>query len=319
MKPQTKPANRTSPSQRPAGYSRQEVLRILRLKACQLIAWERTGLVPTRQQYTFSDLGALRMVRDLRATRVPAKNILASVRAMQRHVGLANPLGEASVVRRGSKIDFRFDGRLVDPTTQQLAFDFDVTESQLKTVAGIPRASSTYALNAQVQEMFQRAVQLEEDSLKTEEAAEVYGEILALRPEHAPACINLGTIHYNRREFDSAEELYRRATVADPEYALAFFDLGNVLDEKMRLQEAIAAYERAVALVPQYADAHYNLALAYERQGERRRSLRHWLIYARLDPIGPWASHAKCQARKILSTERLSIVSRRGKVVPIAG
>jgi tetratricopeptide (TPR) repeat protein len=87
----------------------------------------------------------------------------------------------------------------------------------------------------------------------------------------------------------------------------------------MQLHEAIAAYQRAVELVPQYADAHYNLALAYERQGEKRRALRHWLVYARLDPVGPWASHARCQARKILNSERLSIVSRRGQLVPIAG
>jgi hypothetical protein len=49
----------------------------------------------------------------------------------------------------------------------------------------------------------------------------------------------------------------------------------------------------------------------YERQGHRRRALRHWLTYVRLDPVGPWANHAKAQAKKILSsTERLSIVSR---------
>jgi hypothetical protein len=108
--------------------------------------------------------------------------------------------------------------------------------------------------------------------------------------------------------------------------------------------------------VPNYADAHYNLALAYERKGDhlpprkeeeehpeskggqhskrkgspysdrkedhhpdRRRALRHWLTYVRLDPVGPWANHARTQARKILSTERLSIVCRRGQRVPIAG
>ena len=96
-------------------------------------------------------------------------------------------------------------------------------------------------------------------------------------------------------------------------------DLGNVLDEMQRLSEATVAYQKAVALVPQYADAHYNLALAYERQGQRRRALQHWLAYVRLDPVGPWAKHAKEQARKILNTEKLSIVSRRGRLVKAAG
>jgi tetratricopeptide (TPR) repeat protein len=158
-------------------------------------------------------------------------------------------------------------------------------------------------------------VQLEENPATVPQAAELYRKILAARPQYAAACINLGTIHYNMREYAAAEQLYRLATEADPEYALAFFDLGNVLDEMKRLPDAIAAYQRAIALVPQYADAHYNLALAWERQGHRRRALRHWAAYVRLDPVGPWANHAKAQAKKILSTERLAIVYRSSRPV----
>jgi len=66
---------------------------------------------------------------------------------------------------------------------------------------------------------------------------------------------------------------------------------------------------------PSYADAHYNLALAWERQGHKRRALRHWLMYVKLDPVGPWAHHAKAQAKKILSTERLAIVYRNSRPV----
>jgi tetratricopeptide (TPR) repeat protein len=236
---------------------------------------------------------------------------------MRRVPGVRDPLMETSAVRRGSRVSFRYAGALLDPVTQQLAFDFAQSGSEELSVRG--EGGNPALQTAEVQEMFQRAVQLEESAKTLNEAAELYREILAIRPDHAPASINLGTIHYNQREFARAEELYRNATISDPEYALAFFDLGNVLDETMQLDEAIAAYQRAVVLVPQYADAHYNLALAYERQGERRRALRHWLMYARLDPVGPWASHAKGQARKILSNERLSIVSRRGQRVPIAG
>lgn len=163
--------------------------------------------------------------------------------------------------------------------------------------------------------MFLRAVQLEENPATVTHAAELYEVILSVEPAHAPALINLGTIHYNMRQFSQAERLYRQATLADPEYALAFFDLGNVLDEMQQLNEATLAYQKAVALVPQYADAHYNLALAYERQGQKRRALRHWLTYVRLDPVGPWANHARDQARKIMKSEKLSIVSRRGRLV----
>jgi tetratricopeptide (TPR) repeat protein len=289
------------------------------LHARQLSAWERAGLITSGEDYSFEALSQLRKLRDLQATaRISAKSICASVAAMQRVAGMRNPLMEASFVRRGSRLSFRHRGALMDPLTQQLAFDFDTSPARQLRVVGIG-ADSPARQSAELQDMFVRAVQLEENPATVLQAMELYQTILAVRPDHAPALINVGTIYYNLRKYDQAEQHYRKATIADPGYALAFFDLGNVLDEMQRLTEATAAYQKAVALVPQYADAHYNLALAYERQGQRRRALRHWLAYVRLDPVGPWAKHAKEQARKILNTEKLSIVSRRGRIVKAAG
>jgi tetratricopeptide (TPR) repeat protein len=304
-------------------YSRQDVLRILHLNPQQLLSWERAGLIFLKDEYSFGDLGQLRALRDLQAhaaktrTRISASSIRASVDAMQRIAGMKNPLLESSAVRRGSRLAFRIEGVLVDPLTQQLAFDFEASAGSRRGIVcnGDMRASNPAQKAAQLQEIFLRAVQLEEKSATVPQAAALYETILAIEPAHAPSLINLGTIHYNMRQYELAEGLYRRATIADPDYALAFFDLGNVLDEMQHLHEATAAYQKAVELVPQYADAHYNLALAYERQGQKRRALRHWLTYVRLDPVGPWASHARDQARKILKSEKLSIVSRRGRLV----
>ena len=300
-------------------YSRQDVIRILHLQVRQLVAWERAGLISASEDYSFEALSQLRKLRDLQATtRISAKSIRASVDAMQRVAGMRNPLSEASFVRRGSRLSFRHGGALVDPLTQQLAFDFETSPARQLRVVG---ACGDFAARqvVELQAMFVQAVRLEETPATIPQAMEMYQSILAIRPVHAQALINLGTIHYNLREYVEAERFYREATVADPEYALAFFDLGNVLDELQRLGEATSAYQKAVALVPQYADAHYNLALSYERQGQRRRALRHWLTYVRLDPVGPWANHAKEQARKILNTEKLSIITRRGRLVKAAG
>ena len=302
-------------------YTRQDVLRILQLGTRQLNAWEREGLIPTfteDEQYSFEHLARLRALREMRAKRISARSIKAQVEAMQRVAGMRNALSEASTVRQGTRLSFRHGGALLDPLTQQLAFDFANPGGRHLQVVGrrLDAASHANAEEAaEVQELFVRAVQLEENAATLDEAVRLYREILLKRQDHAPACINLGTIFYNRREFAMAEDMYRRATEADPNYALAFFDLGNVLDEMQQLSQAIAAYGRAIEIVPAYADAHYNLALAYERQGERRRALRHWMAYVRLDPIGPWATHAKGQARKILAMEKLSIVSRGGRRV----
>jgi tetratricopeptide (TPR) repeat protein len=298
-------------------YSRQDVLRILQISSHQLQGWERAELIPQRQTYSFQDLGQLRTLRALREEDVSAACIRHSILAMKAVAGMENPLLEACLVRTGTRLAFRHHGAMVDPIRRQLLFDFERMDRMggMSTGAGpAPLRRIGPGSPRGVQDRFLAAVQAEETGEKNRAIA-LYEEIMEIDPGYAPAYINLGTINFHLRQYDRAEELYRRATEADPEYALAFFDLGNVLDELKRLSDAIAAYQRAINLVPQYADAHYNLALAYERQGHRRRALSHWLTYVRLDPVGPWANHAKAQAKKILSTERLSIVSRAGRLV----
>jgi len=299
-------------------YRREDVLRILRLPHRQLNAWERAGLISASEHYSFDELVQLRKLRELAETRISVKSIRQSVDAMQKVAGLSNPLLELAVVPRGSRLAFRQGGALVDPMTRQMAFDFELKATAgLAVVRRVRRSGDTNTQAAELQELFLRAVRLEENAATLTEAKSAYNEILEIERGHAAAAINLGTILYNERDFEGAEALYRRATEADPEYALAFFDLGNVLDELQRLPEAISAYERALKLVPQYADAHYNLALAYERVQEQRRALRHWTRYIQLDPSGPWAAHAKAQAKRILGNERLAIVTRHGRTMRV--
>jgi tetratricopeptide (TPR) repeat protein len=287
-------------------YNRQDVLRILRIHARQLQAWERAGLVASAENYGFEDLVQLRKVRDLRATRLSAASIRAGVSAMRAVSGMANPLLEAGAARKGSRLVFRHSGAMMEPIAKQFVFDFD-GQQRLSNVECV-RFSSAQK-ESWISEAFMEAVHCEEEG-KTRDAAALYESILNRDSRHAPSAINLGTIFYNQGEFFMAERMYRQAVEADPHYALAFFDLGNVLDELQRLPEAVEAYRTAIRLVPKYADAHYNLALAWERLNERRRALRHWEIYLRLDPAGAWANHARGQAKKILEREKLAIVWR---------
>jgi tetratricopeptide (TPR) repeat protein len=300
-------------------YSRQDVLRILQIGSRQLQGWERAGIIPQQQSYSFQDLGQLRILRVLREESVPVASIRHSIVAMKAVAGMANPLLEASLVRTGTRrLAFRHCGAMVDPIRRQLLFDFE----RLEDGCGMSVSSEPLLLRSPgsqvgqgVQELFLAAVQAEEAGEKIR-AIQAYQQIMERYPEFAPAWINLGTIHFHLREFGWAEQLYRRATEIDPTYVLAFFDLGNVLDELQRPAESVAAYRRAVELAPGYADAHYNLALAYERRSEGRSALRHWQAYARLDKGGPWAEHARGQIRKLLDREKLAIAWRAESFLP---
>ncbi len=298
-------------------YRRQDVLRIFEIGPRQLYAWERAGLIPRKESYSFQDLGQLRMLRALRAEDVPAASIRESILAMKAVSGMANPLLEARVVRTGTRLAFRHRGAMVDPIRRQLLFDFERSgqEESARVVAKpMPMRHPAPDEWRMSPELFQVAVRAEEAG-ERQRAIAIYEEILSFDPDYAAAAINLGTLYFHLRQFERAEELYRRATEANPNYVLAYFDLGNVLDELERLDESIAAYLKAVTLSPDYADAHYNLALAYERAGQSRCALRHWRAYVRLDSQGPWADHARSQIQKILSREKLSIVSRANRFI----
>ena len=291
-------------------YSRLEVLRILHIGPRQLLGWERAGLIPAKEEYSFPDLTQLRILKELQHLRMRPGSIRDSVQAMQAVSGMSNPLQEFAVVRTGARLAFRHSGIMVDPIRRQLLFDFEAGGGpHAVTVAMLPPTRIAGSRDKELQKLFLQAVQAEEQGRKPA-AMEIYRSILAEDPVYTAALINLGTLYYHQKQYARAEEHYRRATQADPSYVLAFFDLGNVLDELQRPDESIAAYARAIALAPGYADAHYNLALAYERKGERRRALAHWQIYIRLDKSGPWADHARSQIRKLLSREKLSIAHR---------
>lgn len=296
-------------------YCRTDVLRILHISAKQLAGWQKAGLVPISETFTFYDLLQLKKIRDLRSKRVRPAVIRESLQAMQKQVaGMENPLLEASSFTVGSRVAYRHEGHSVEPIAGQFVLDFGPVGTVVSTAS---RASSSkvkpIANYETAAELFARGVAMEEHPSTHEEALRSYLEVLELDPTHAAAHINLGTLYYSRHDFEAAEKHYRAAVAADPRYALAYFDLGNVLDETGRIEDAIAAYRTAIQLAPTYADAHYNLALAYERMGQGRQALRHWKIYLKLDNSGAWAVHARNQVARILEGDKLKIVYKREK------
>jgi tetratricopeptide (TPR) repeat protein len=290
-------------------YSQADLLRILRITARQLAAWEKAGLVAAAESYSFFELLQIKKVRDLCARKVRPAVIRQSLEAMLKQVaGMENPLLEAGAFSTGHRIAFRHKGKLLEPIAGQFMFDFSPGQRVVTSRPISSSNSSNEAAPSDVAELFARGIALEEDPNHQAQAIEMYRQVLEIDPDHAAAHINLGTLHYNRQEYALAEKHYRHAIEVDPRYALAYFDLGNVLDETGRVAEAIQTYSTALQLAPTYADAHYNLALAYEKVKEPRKALNHWRAYVKLDTVGPWAVHARNQIQRILQADGLKLI-----------
>ena len=292
-------------------FSRDDVIRVLRLSGRQLWAWEKAELVPTPEKYSYSDLCQIQKVRDLCAQKVRPAVIRESLQAMQKQVaGMENPLMEASTYSVGTRVVFRHQGKALEPMSGQFVMDFRPENNLIAATTRSDKVRSIPEERDAVQ-LFARGIALEEDAANHAEAILIYNRVLELDPKHAAAHINLGTLFYNRSDYVRAEKHYRAAIEIDSRYALAYFDLGNVLDETGRVPEAIKTYQTALSLAPTYADAHYNLALAYEKSKQPRKALAHWKAYIKLDSSGPWSAHARNQIRRILEIDKLKLVFRK--------
>ena len=266
----------------------------------QLRGWEKAGLVAAHAEYAFSELIALRTLQQLRQARAPVRRIRRALEALRAKRGSStDPLTEFRLYSEAGKITVEVDGHKMEPISGQLLFDFDSVA--LHKLLSFPdrREPDARRKSREAQQWFDKGLALETGGAPIEQAMEAYGKALELDPTSSGALVNLGTIHFHRREWKEAESCYRRALAASPEYALAHFNLGNLYDETGNRAHATFHYLTALRLEPNYADAHYNLALIYQLEGEVMRAVRHWKMYLKLDPGSEWAGNARRELEKL--------------------
>jgi tetratricopeptide (TPR) repeat protein len=279
-------------------YSRADIRRQFGVTERQLKSWEREGLIPASETYSFSDLIAIQTLVKLSESRIPPRQIgraMASLR--QKLIGVKRPLAELRIVSNGRKIAVHVAGQKMEAISGQILFDFEAGE--LGGVTSLPERKPSAGRLRESETWFQKGLELEETGAPVEQAVAAYQKVLELNPEAAGALVNLGTIYYRQRQFPEAEQHYLEAIAADPDYPLAQFNLGNLCDEQGRTEEALDHYRRALVLNPNYADAHFNLALLCERTNDTLKAVHHWKCYLKLDSSTQWADIARRQLERL--------------------
>lgn len=285
-------------------FTRSDVLRILGIDSSQLRRWERQGLYASLQRFEFTNLRELRNLQRLysRVSRHQrGKRTQLLLREVRRSMGVGRPLLDVNYVWDAPGVVIQeSDGRLVQPDTQQLVFNYGpLPPVRAKTLEMEARPTADVHV-AEAERWFQKGLAIEEAGGPEEDAAAAYQQAVELNPRAAGAWVNLGTLHFRDGDLGTAEIHYRTALEIAPQYALAHFNLGNICEETGRLEESSEHYERSIEIHPTYADAHYNLALVWERLKEPMRAVRHWRSYLKLDPSSPWAGIARQQLDTIV-------------------
>jgi tetratricopeptide (TPR) repeat protein len=131
-------------------------------------------------------------------------------------------------------------------------------------------------------------------------AAEHYTRAIQVVPDDAQAHINLGFALLNNGQLDRALKVYRRAIQLAPddpeplersadvlermgqlkEAAQQYVKVSEVYLQMKDLDKAISIWEHATALTPGLVAVHARLAQAYERIGDKGKSIREYLVLA---------------------------------------
>ena len=119
---------------------------------------------------------------------------------------------------------------------------------------------------------------------RSAEARDMLQELIARRPDYAPAYLAIGDVHFRRSEFADAQRAYRQYLTYEPGHEGALTNLGISALNAGQLDEGIKALQRVVDARPQLASAHRNLAIALANAGRIDQAIGHVKEAARLAP-----------------------------------
>ncbi len=301
------PAETRERSADPTGdlYTVDEAAKLFGIRPSRLRYWERTGFltrsgqVGRQRYYTFQDLIGLRAAKGLLDEGVALRSVRRSVEALRKSLPrVTRPLSTLRITARGQSIVVKTDdGDSYDPTTGQLALDFDVAELRDDVVRVLRRGEGTQNRTAAYMHYLQ-GCRLDENEATFDDAEREYRAAIELDPSLANAMTNLGNLLFRRGDLKAAETLYARALQIDAEQPEAFYNLGFLQYDRGDVRGAVLNFRRALRGDPAFADAHFNLAMALEDLGENEQAKSHWQTYLALDPDSPWAEIARRHLQK---------------------
>ena len=144
-------------------------------------------------------------------------------------------------------------------------------------------------------ELFRKGVDFHQFGL-FDDAVEIFGEILRVKPDFAKAYHARGAVLSDLGRWEEALEDYGKAIELDPSDAEAYFLRGNENLDLGRKKEALADYENAARLSPQMAPAMFNAGLALLDMGDPAKAVEYFGQAVAMDPALAKGHHNRGKA-----------------------
>ena len=144
-----------------------------------------------------------------------------------------------------------------------------------------------------------------------EEAASIYAELVAQRPEDPGLLMNLGMARYMAGDAPGAVEPLEKAARLSPGLGPASLFLGSALVDLGRVDEAIVALRRAVAALPKNVDARGMLARACLAATKFAEAAKEFRELTRLQPDSPGAWYGLTRSYEGIAEHALDALQSR--------
>lgn len=268
-------------------FDQREISRLLGISESQIRYWDRKGLIPHLEKdrgtlwFDFQALVAFRTVSRLRRQGISLGKISKCVAKLRQLMpDLKQPLAEVRISVQQDRLILGKNRLTFTPEGQQY-IDFERFDQE---PIPLPTDSS--------EDLFFEALE-DEEAGRLSEARGKYETILAGRPDHVDALVNLGNLLYLAGAEQAAAARYLAALGHNPDHLEANYNMANLLEGRGELASAAIFYQKAIREDPEFADAHFNLAMVLEGIGDLAGARGHWKRYLELNPASQWADYVK--------------------------
>jgi len=279
--------------------------------------WERIRLIkPVKKVYRlpyfdFQEVACVRRLSELLQAGVRQSELETSLSKLQAMLpGTERSLAQLTLLARNHHVVPRDAAGLLEPTTLQRLFDFDLPASEgdqggdgtdrpdktnrtNETDASYLSHTSYCAVASESStDWLEQGSQLLEEGRVTD-AIEAFRLALLDQPTNPETHFHLAEALYRADNLSAAFERFHVAVELDEQYLEAWTQLGCVAAELGQSQSALDAFDIALHSHADYPDAHFHKAELLHRLNRDDEARPHWQAYLEHDQRGPWADVAK--------------------------
>lgn len=249
--------------------------------------------------FDFQEVSSARRIVSLLKAGVSRREIEESLEKLRNVLpDIERPLAQLEMLAQDSHLLYRDDQGLVDARSRQRHFDFDPPElpeiatAPFDEFANARRGREIHGLRWTADEWFHEGCrQLEQN--EPESAVEAFRMCLMEKPGDPEMNFFLAEALYRSGHVDGALERYYVAVETDHNYVEAWTQLGCLHSERGELESALDAFNIALDIHPDYPDANWQKADVLGQLNRPHDAKPHWRKYLEHDSRGPWADQAR--------------------------